>query len=164
MDEGPRAARFEDFFAEEFDRVYRVALLFCGDRDEAAEATQESFVRAYARWDRLRRESWAAGWVVTTALNLTRRQFRLRRRFRSTDGVLPEPVSPEGAPSVDRVAVAAALQELGHRQRTAVVLYYLVDLPVPAVASLMGCSEGTVKAHLAHSRERLRLTMEVPSA
>lgn len=164
---GPRETAhdeaFGSFYAVEFDNVFRVSLLFCGDRDRAADATQEAFVRAYARWSRLGKETWAAGWVVTTALNLTRRQFRRDRRLQSAlskPGAGPHAEEP---PSADRMAVSEALQELGPRQRMAVVLYYLVDLPIPAVAHLMGCSEGTVKAHLAQSRERLRSLMEVPS-
>lgn len=152
---------FERFYAAEFDGVFRAAYVFCGDRDEAAEAAQEAFVRAYDRWERLRRESWAAGWAVTTALNLTRRGLRRRRRLRMLVAEGAAPVSHD-APSLDRVTVAAALRELGHRQRTAVVLYYLVDLPVPAVAALMRCSEGTVKAHLSQSRTRLKSIMEAP--
>lgn len=152
---------FERLYAAEFDAVFRAAYVFCGDREDASEAAQEAFVRAYARWERLRREPWVTGWIVTTALNLTRRGLRRRGRGRALVG---DPVAHEEAPSLDRVTVSAALRELGHRQRTAVVLYYLQDLPVPAVAALMRCSEGTVKAHLSHSRSRLKTILEAPRA
>jgi RNA polymerase sigma-70 factor, ECF subfamily len=49
---------------------------------------------------------------------------------------------------------------LPRRQREAVTLHYLVDLPVAQVARLMGCREGTVKAHLAHARKALRAQLE----
>jgi DNA-directed RNA polymerase specialized sigma24 family protein len=41
-----------------------------------------------------------------------------------------------------------------------VALHYLADLPVAEVARLMGCRAGTVKAHLAHAREVLRVQLE----
>src|SRR5918992_2963528 len=67
---------FEDFYAAESRRVFDSAFAFCGNRDVAAEATQEAFARAYARWWRLSRKEWAGAWVTTTALNVIRRTFR----------------------------------------------------------------------------------------
>ncbi|MGH2756795.1 MAG: sigma factor-like helix-turn-helix DNA-binding protein [Actinomycetota bacterium] len=59
-----------------------------------------------------------------------------------------------------RLDLTAALRILPHKQRTAMVLFYLGDLPVPQIAHLMQISEGTVKAHLAQGRRALRGSME----
>ncbi len=141
---------FDRFCELEYPAVYRGAYAFCGDHDVALEATQEAFSRAFARWRRLRREPWAAGWVMTTALNLCRRSFKQPRPGLPAQSV---------APLVDldlRVDMVDALRALPFRQRQAVLLYYLADLPVAAVADLMNASEGTVKAHLARARRGLR--------
>jgi len=127
--------------------VYRAAFALCGDREVAMDATQEAFARALSRWRRLRGEPWAAGWVMTTALNVARRSLRRR-------APLPEP-------AVDHADLEAVLdlrvriRELPRRQQAAVVLYYLAGLPVAEVAGAMGCREGTVRAHLARARATL---------
>jgi DNA-directed RNA polymerase specialized sigma24 family protein len=72
-------ASFDGFYRANFDRVYEIAFAFSGQREVAQDATQEAFSRAYARWRRLGRETWAAGWVMTAALNACRRQLRLSR-------------------------------------------------------------------------------------
>ena len=145
---------FEEFYEAEHDRVFRAVLAFCGNRDVAQEATQEAFTRAFSRWRRLRRNGSAVGWVITTAINHTRRSFRRRDR----DVEVPHP-KPDSAS--DRIDVARALLVLPARQRQAVVLFHIADQPIAAVAELMGISEGAVKSHLDRARKTLRAVLEV---
>jgi RNA polymerase sigma-70 factor, ECF subfamily len=149
------SASFEDFYRAHFDRVFEAAYAFSGQREIAQDVTQDAFSRAFARWRRPGRQTWAAGWVMTTALNSCRRQSRMSRP------ILPPPPSERG-PSPDRVALLTALRSLPERQRQATVLQYIGDLPVAAVAELMGLSEGAVKAHLSKARTALRTSLEVP--
>jgi RNA polymerase sigma-70 factor (ECF subfamily) len=48
------------------------------------------------------------------------------------------------------------LLELPERQRVAVVLRYVVDLPIAQIAEVMGCPSGTVKSHISRGLDRLR--------
>lgn len=140
---------FEDFYAAEYDRVFSSSYAFCHDRDAALDATQEAFARAFARWRRLDKEEWAGAWVTTTALNLLRGRFRRER-----SGVVPnQATTPSFTTPLDLID---ALRALPTRQRQAATLFYVADLPVAVVASSMGLSEGTVKAHLSRAREALR--------
>ncbi|MGH2756036.1 MAG: RNA polymerase sigma factor [Actinomycetota bacterium] len=129
-------------------------LAFCGDRDLAQEGTQEAFTRAYSRWRRLRKDESVVGWIITTAINHTKRSFRRRKG----DMELP---APDSDPSGDRLDVARALLALPTRQRQAVVLFHIADQPIGAVAELMGISEGPVKSHLDRARKSLRSALEV---
>lgn len=145
---------FEAFYAAEFDRVFDSAFAFSGDRDAAADATQEAFARAFARWRRLSRQEWAGGWVTTTALNVLRRRFRDAARSIA-------PVDDRSSYDMHgRVDVLRALRSLPVRQREAAVLFYIADLPLHAVADTMGISDGAVKSHLARAREGLQVNLE----
>lgn len=64
---------------------------------------------------------------------------------------------PEHAPepSIDNVALVAALKQLPEAQRRAIVLHHLAGLPVAEVAHEVGAPEGTVKARLARGRAAL---------
>jgi RNA polymerase sigma-70 factor, ECF subfamily len=143
--------RFEDFYAAEYGRVLASAYAFCRDRDAALDATQEAFVRAFARWRRLGREEWAGAWVTTTALNVLRRRDRTAR--------LPASGAPSPGPGEARVDLLDALRSLPARQRQAAALFYVADLPLAVVARSMGLSEGTVKAHLSRARRALRASL-----
>jgi RNA polymerase sigma-70 factor (ECF subfamily) len=144
---------FEAFYTSEFSRVFDSAYALSRDEAAALDATQEAFARAYARWRRLERESWAGAWVTTTALNVVRRHLRRRPPAPAS----APPVSADPAPRLD---VLDALRALPRRQREAAVLFYVADLPVTAVAAAMGLSEGAVKSHLSRAREHLRRSLE----
>jgi RNA polymerase sigma-70 factor (ECF subfamily) len=152
--------RFEDFYRAEFERVFKAVYLTSGDRDGALDATQEAFKRAYVRWRKLSRKEWAGGWAMTTALNAYREVHRRRNKFMPGDveQKLHFPPGPE------RLDVVDALRKLPQRQRTAIVLYYLGDLPIPVVADFMAITEGAVKAHLAQARATLRTILEARDA
>ena len=143
---------FEDFFRAEYPAVYRAVLLATGDADVAQDATQEAFARGYARWRRLAKQDWAGGWVMTTALNAAKRSLRRRP-------AVSESARTAAPPSAATADLTAALKGLAPRQQRAVLLFYVADMPVAAIAQVMGVSEGTVKAHLSQARSKLRHTM-----
>jgi RNA polymerase sigma-70 factor (ECF subfamily) len=75
----------------------------------------------------------------------------LRRRLDAQAG----PVRPVAPPSEDTVLITAALRRLPAKQRQAVALHHLLDLPVNEIAAEMSVSEGTVKSWLARGRAAL---------
>jgi DNA-directed RNA polymerase specialized sigma24 family protein len=77
---------FEQFYLAEATAVFQTVYLLCRDRGIAEDATREAFARAFERWERLRNQPWAEGWVTRTAINVAKR--RLRRH--------PAPFPPSG--------------------------------------------------------------------
>jgi RNA polymerase sigma-70 factor (ECF subfamily) len=121
------ALEFDEFYRTSYRRVDAATFAFAGNEEVAADAAQEAFVRAFARWARLRNEHWIEGWVMTTAMNLCRRSVRHRVRIRQ-----PQNHSTTvAAPNASAVDVASALRRLPPRQRVAVVLHYLPTCPCP---------------------------------
>ncbi len=112
-------------------------------------------MRAFARWRRLRDKEWAMGWVMTTALNLTRR-IGSRSSERSIVSVNVPQIEDASATRLDLVEV---LSHLPARQKQATVLHYIGGYPVEKVADLMNVSPGAVKSHLFKARASLRTAM-----
>ena len=144
--------QFVELYEREHERVFQVTFALCRNRGLAEDATQEAFARALERWARLRDRPWVGGWVMSTALNasrgmLRRRPYAFSPRTDSSD--------PESATELWDV-----VRRLPRRQREAVVLHYVVDLSVSETAAVMGCREGTVKAHLSGARQVLRQWLE----
>lgn len=141
---------FETFYAAEFQRVYKAVYLTSGNRDTAHDVTQEAFKLAFVRWRRLRDKSWAGGWVMTTALNLLRKERARPAAAELHPDWLPPVFDGSDQPLVE------SLRALPHRQRAAALLYYLGDMPVHEIAQVMDVAEGTVKALLSQARDNLR--------
>ena len=153
-------AAFRHVYEEAFPTVFRIAYRFSGRREAAEDAAQEAFARAFERWGRLGGEPWVVGWIVTTALNVVRRASR-----HTTEALGDREVGPSSEDDVDAaVDLWRAIRELPRRQAEAVVLHYIVDLPVAEVADVMGCREGTAKAHLDRGRHGLARLLEPSEA
>lgn len=152
-------AEFERWYLCEHPKVLAALTWVAGDPDVAADATDEAFARAYADWRRVVRMASPGGWVYRVALNVLRRRMR-RASFEQRTVVPPAAV----AHVVDR-EIWTVVQQLPERQRVAVVLRYLLDLPEEEVATTMGISRGTVASALAAARQRLAawLTVEESS-
>jgi RNA polymerase sigma-70 factor (ECF subfamily) len=156
MRDGRREA-FEALWREEYARVFRTAFLITGNRQEAADVTQEAFARAYERWRVVSRAERPGAWVQRVAVNLGlswRRRERLRARERSER---PLPQDQPGRPDPDLVA---ALRALPPQQRAAVVFRHWVDLSIEDTAKALGRRPGTVKALTAQGLANLRRRLD----
>jgi RNA polymerase sigma-70 factor (ECF subfamily) len=144
---------FLGLYEREFGPVFRTVFLLCRDAHLAEDATQEAFVRALERWNRLGAAPWAAGWVTTTALNLARRA--LRRRGRGfTDAVA---VPPDADEAID---LWRSVSRLPLRQQQALVLHYRLGMTTADAAAAMGCGESAVRGYLTRARAALRASFE----
>ena len=141
-----RREGFERLWREEYARVFRTAYLIVLDREEAADLTQEAFIRAYERWRSVERMQNPAAWLQRVAGNLA---LSWRRRRRTAAAFV------ESHPGVETVMEPAdptligALRALAPAQRAVVVLRYYADQSVEDTARSLGKRPGTVKA-LAH--------------
>jgi RNA polymerase sigma-70 factor, ECF subfamily len=145
---------FEEFYTGAVGRLLGQLLLVTGDLHEAEEVVQEAFARASVRWAWLGDYDLPEAWVRRVALNLAaERARRLRRQARALLRLGPPPQVP--AASAEALALLEALRTLPMRQRQAIVLYHLVDLPVEEVSRLIGVRPGTVKSLLARGRRAL---------
>jgi RNA polymerase sigma-70 factor (ECF subfamily) len=148
---------FDEFYETVYPRVSATLVVAFSDRDIAADATDEAFVRAYAAWDRVSRMGAPDGWVFRVALNIGRRQARkaARRRtaeHRAAEGRGPVVTPPSVLDFADRVA------GLPDRQRVAVILRYVADLREQDIADVMGIRRGTVASLLTAAHRNLRTT------
>lgn len=146
---GTAAAGFDAWYLREHPKLVAALTWVAGDPHVAADATDEAFARAYANWRKVAQMASPGGWVYRVALNVVRR--RMRRLALERRNVEPP---REVAEVVDR-EIWTVVRKLPERQRVAVVLRYLLDLPEQEVAAAMGISRGTVASALAAARQRL---------
>jgi RNA polymerase sigma-70 factor (ECF subfamily) len=160
-----RRQAFEALWREEYARVFRTAVLVTGDRQEAADVTQEAFARAYERWRTVSRADNPGAWVQRVAVNLAL-TWRRRQRLRARELALQPSVEPQ--PDLPDPELFAALRALPAQQRAAVVLRHWLDLSIEETARTLGKRPGTVKAltsqGLANLRRRLTDSEEATNA
>jgi len=146
---------FDGWYRAEHARLLGLLTVVAGDADVAREATAEAFTRALERWDRVRAMDSPSAWTYRVGVNLLRRRLR-RAAFERR--ILPDPPRPAAPPAVDS-ELWAAVRALPARQRTAVGLRYVCDLPIDEIAEVMGVAVGTVSATLTAARRRLAVDL-----
>ncbi len=143
---------FGGWYVDRYRSVVASCVAMCGDVDVARDAADEAFSRAFDRWSTVSVMASPEGWVCTVAMNCLRRSLRWRTRERVWFQGQREPIVTAGLPNPD---LWAAVRALPTRQRTAIVLRYVTDLPEAEIAVVMGIARGTVAATLATARARL---------
>jgi RNA polymerase sigma-70 factor (sigma-E family) len=155
-----RGAAFDDFVRGRSPTLLRTAFLLTGDRHAAEDLLQEVLEQLYVRWPQVRSspDGYVRRMLVTRAMNRWRRRRRRPERLLNDLALAgADPATPDPSDdTVMREVVVAALQALPTRQRAAVVLRFLEDLPVTEVARALDCSPGAVKSHTARGLARLR--------
>lgn len=152
--------QFEDWYVRAHPRLVSSLTVVSGDAGLAADATDEAFVRAYERWDHISRMGSPDGWTFKTALNVLRRRQRRASIERRLLGRAMAGDRQRGARPADwSVEVWDALRRLPDRERTAVALRYVADLPTQAIAEAMGIARGTVGSTLHSARASLARTL-----
>jgi len=147
--------------------MVRLAYGLTGDQGHAEDVAQAAFARAYASWPRVRRSGDPHAYVRQILINENRNRFRKHRvPERLTD-------SPPESALVDmawtdttreydeRSALIAALQRLGPRQRSVIVLRFWMDLTEQETAAALNCSVGTVKSQASRALATLRQSTEL---
>jgi RNA polymerase sigma factor (sigma-70 family) len=145
---------FEAWYEAEHPRLLGLLCAATGDLDAAAEATDEAFARALARWDRVSQMESPSGWTYRVALNAVRKQMRKRTRERRHADAEVRGFVPASRPEV-----WDAVRELPARQAEAVLLRYVADLPEAEIARAMRVKRGTVASLLSSARARLALLL-----
>jgi RNA polymerase sigma-70 factor (ECF subfamily) len=157
--DGP--ADFDETFREHYWPMVRSLSVACGNREAAADAVQDAFTRAYARWRRISRYEHPAGWIRHVALNRLRDHFRHEARGVSArERMAGHARETVDAPELPDDALMAAVRALPAQQQIAVSLFYVEQLSVREIAASMKLSDGAVKYHLHAGRAALRHWIE----
>ena len=163
------------------NRIYNVILKICANPDDAAELTQETFVKVIENINRFQGRSSFYTWAFRIAVNLTlnycRRNVRLpvtSLEARAGQGqedkkqLLKDFLSDDRSPDPAAVAqnkelcemALKALMELDDAQRTVVVLRDIEGMNYAQIARVLDIELGTVRSRLSRARSNLRDIME----
>jgi RNA polymerase sigma-70 factor, ECF subfamily len=157
--------RQNQFIAGNLRRIFLLIYRMVGNVADAQDLTQEVFIKALQRRDQLKDATKAAHWLsriaTNTAIDFLRRHGRVT--FCDIDDVV-EPLRTPPADSPEQIVLRAeresilqgGLQVLTPRERAALLLRDVEDLPAEEVARQLACSKATVRSHIANARVKVR--------
>ena len=167
------ATTLEAFLAGIDIRAYRFAEISLRNRDDALDAVQDAMIKMLGYRERSPGEWTPLFWSIlrNRIIDMQRRgMFRLRWLVPSNEHEDGSTIdwADENLPGPSRnhdsreawTRISAALGNLPRRQREAFTLRVLEELDVADTATVMGCSEGSVKTHLSRARAALQEQLE----
>jgi RNA polymerase sigma-70 factor (ECF subfamily) len=165
------AGRHEAFgtLVERYDRaVYHLAYRTLRDRDEARDAAQEAFFKAYRSLRTFKPGAKFSTWLFAIAYHGC--CDRLSRRKRYSNEEMPERADSAAGPETEAIAndearrLRAAIAMLPEKYRTVITLYHLQGRQYDEIAQVLGVPMGTVKTHLFRAKDQLRRILNEQAA
>ncbi len=169
-------AAFDVLVRKYRERLYGIIYNLTANREDAADLTQEAFIKAFTSIHRFKGHSAFFTWLyrigVNTALShLKRNRFR---RFFSLENIQEEGSNAQVIETLaarhksERGALLNelqeklndALQKLSPKHRTVVVLFEIEGLSHQEIADVMGCSVGTVRSRLHYAKQQLQADLK----
>lgn len=165
---GTESDRQNQFIAEHLRRVFLLIYRIVGNVDDAQDLSQEVFIKVLQRQDQLRDPEKAAHWLSRIATNAAIDFLRRNKRVSFSDLEDVPPLAAPAEESPERQLLRAESQSrleagfsaLTERERVALVLRDVEDLPAEDVARHLGCSKATVRSHIANARVKFRRFLE----
>ena len=158
---------FEVIVVRYQERVLRICGSILRSEEDAADAAQEVFYRAFRSLASFRLDKRFTPWIVSIALNTAKSFYRKRgkiseRRSSVVPDELPsrQSVEADGVRGYMRERIEAAVARLPERLRGSVILYYLEEMSVGEVAEALGIGKENVKSRLHRARSLLRDFLE----
>ena len=151
------SAAFEPLVERYHAPLFRVAARLLGNREEARDATQTAFLKAYQALATCDRQRKFFSWIYRILVNECLNVLRARRPMQDLDGSLAAPAGKADAveSAETRTRVRRALLELTAEQRDVIVLRHFAEMRYEQIAAALRIPEKTVKSRLFSARQRL---------
>lgn len=149
------------------EALFRLAYLFLGDADEAADVAQEAFIRAYKSLDRFDTTRLLRPWMMSICANLARnrrrsigRQLAALRRLVMKDPDHTASVEDRTTQRWQAHTLRRAVQRLSEHDQQVIYLRYFLDMSVEETAQVLEVASGTIKSRLHRALDRLQAVIE----
>ncbi|MBC8470950.1 MAG: RNA polymerase sigma factor [Planctomycetes bacterium] len=163
---GDRAS-FDELVGLYQRRAIQVAVRMLGDADEAAEAVQNGFVKAYLSIDKLKEpkrfEAWFIRIIANTAISQRRAARGRAEKIKiSGDCESKKVFTPEQKEAGKELKeeIQRVMLKLSKKQAQAIALIGIEELPRDEVAEIMGCSTESVKWYVFKARQKLKVLLK----
>jgi len=149
---GDRSA-LEELYLLHFDRIYSYLHMSVGNRHDAEDLTNQTFVRMLESIERFRwRQVPFSAWLFRIAHNLAMDHFRAGRRWHPEENP-PEPpgaehrsADEEALQAIGRESMLEMIEDLSEDQQQVLMLKFVFDFANAEVAAILGKTEGAVKS------------------
>ena len=153
------AGAFEDLIAVMERPLLYYASSLTGNEDSGLDVLQEVWISAFRSIHKLKDPGSLRSWLYSITHGIAVDRIRKNYSREQAEKVQFEDFQEAEEPTFaeeDAAAVHQALSEIGVKHREVLVLYFLEDLSLAEIATVVGCSEGTVKSRIHYAKRAMK--------
>lgn len=139
------------------DMLFRIARVHLGSREDAEEATQDTFIKLMEKAPAFKDDEHQKAWLIRVITNHCKNL--LGRGWRKREVKL-EGLEPVAADNPEELAILQLVLAMPVKYKTVIHLYYYEDYPVQKISEILRISESAVKMRLQRGRQLLKLELE----
>lgn len=150
---------FEDLIAVMERPLLYYATSLTGNPDSALDVLQDVWIRVFRSIGKLKDPGALRSWMYTVTHGIAVDRIRRNSVREQAEEAQFEGFEEAEEPSFadeDAAALHQALNEIGLKHREVLVLHFLEDLSIAEIASIVGCSEGTVKSRMHYAKRAMK--------
>lgn len=162
------ASAFEQIYSLTNNKIYYFALKMVKNPDDAMDIVQDSYIAAFSKLSNLKSSEAFLSWMYTIVANNCKKFFIKNKNvslFQDDDYSPLDNLSEDDDEFLPQAAVDNSearrlimniVDNLPDAQRSCIILYYFSEMSVLEIASIMECSEGTIKSRLNYGRKQIK--------
>lgn len=151
---------FDLLYEEYYLVLFRTGLLILGNKEDAEDVLQDTFVSIYKNAKSLSDFDKLRPWIFSILKNTSYTRYKKRKREFPDEFVLDKteksPVYLGEDDFAEKSEIQDALMNLKEKEREVLVLYYYNDFSIEEIAKILNTFKGTVKSRLYRARKNLK--------
>lgn len=139
-------------------QLYKIAFCYLGNREDVADAIQDTILAAFERIGDLKQPQYFHTWLVRILINRCKDDLKRRAREVVTE-VMPD--AETGDPVLERLMYQELLQQIDPKYRDVLILHYVDGFRTREIAKILDMKQGTVLTWLRKGRQQLEAIYEL---
>ncbi len=137
------------------DMVYRIALSYTRNKEDAEDAYSETFLRLFKKERTFESEEHRKAWLIRVTINCAKQILMDRPDYNELNDEI-EAAPDKGVSREEGIDLSAAIEKLKPDYKAAIEMYYYEGMSVSQIAEIMDKPQNTVKSYLMRARETLK--------
>jgi RNA polymerase sigma factor (sigma-70 family) len=164
-----KSSAFSHIVDRHKDRAYNLAFRICGNREEAEEIAQDSFLKAFRSLKGFKMKSSFSTWLYRIVYNTSISHVRIRKKgilsledfpADATDFIGSNPNEDEAEIEYRSSLINFALQKITDDERGLISLYYYEEMSTEEISDVTGISKSNIKVKLFRARQKMMEIIE----
>lgn len=139
------------------DTIYRIALNYFGNREDAEDTVQDVLMKLYTTKKDFESDDYLRNWLIRVTINSCKNTLRMPWRNKSVE--LTEIAATSTFEHQDQSLLFMSVMKLPEKYRTVLYFFYYEDMSVKKIAQLLKLKESAVTTRLSRARKQLKMDL-----